>query len=110
MRAFSFALATILLAASVEAQDRSGKFLLFELLDRQEGWNFVWLNTDHMHSIEPCQGGFPPSGPIHACAIMDGHRSGNNRLFRSAKLYAPAVREILDLPNPTTPSSGRLRT
>ena len=33
-------------------------------------------------------------------------RSGNNsRVFRSVKLFAPGVREILNLPNPTTPTA-----
>ena len=107
MRAFSFALATILLAASVEAQNRSGTFLLFEQHDRPAGFEIVWLNTDHMHSIQPCRYGRGQSASveIYACAHMDDEQSNVNRIFRSVKLFAPAVREVLDLPNPTTPTA-----
>ena len=86
------------------AQERSGTFVAFDQHERSSGYEIVWLNMAHLHSIEPCQ--VPDASGPHACAIMDGHQSGyNSRLFRSVKLYAPAVRYILDLPNPTTPAA-----
>ena len=108
MRAFSFALAAVLLAAPVAAQDRSGTFILYEDADGSPGHEFVWLNMAHMHSIQPCRAGPYPdvSAEIYACAHMDDDDVDNNqRIFRSVKLFAPAVRDILDLPNPTTPTA-----
>ena len=108
IRAFAFTLAAVLLAAPTAAQDRSGTFILYEHFSGGgPGFEFVWLNMAHMHSIQPCRYGRGQSASVelYACAHMDDDVDNANRIFRSKKLFAPAVREILDLPNPTTPAA-----
>ena len=96
----------VLMTAPALAQDRHGTFVKV-ILDERPALSVIWLNTLHMHSIQPC---YPSSGLVqdefYACVHMDGHRQGNyNRVFRTAERYAPAVRDILSLPNPTWPSA-----
>ena len=62
----------------------------------------AWLNLRHMHSIQPCN----TADGVHACVHMDADEVHNNpRIFRSLRLYHQAVRDILSLPNPTTPTA-----
>ena len=99
------AMLVVLVAAPAIAQDRHGTFILVHE-DEIGELGFVWLNTLHMHSIQPC---YPRSGSVqdefYACVYMDDDVDNRNRIFRTVERYAPAVREILDLPNPTTPTA-----
>ena len=94
----------VLVTAQALAQDRQGTFVKV-IRDRPTASSIVWLNTLHMHSIQPC---YPPvsvQDDFYACVHMDDDVDNRNRIFRTAKRYAPAVRDILNLPNPTTPSA-----
>ena len=102
------ALSLFLFPVDSQAQDRVGKFVRVGV-----DWHLgpMWLNTDHIHRIMPCFApGFAykdPDTPIKACIQMAEHSAGSrHREYRTDELYAPAVRHVLNLPNPTTPSGS----
>ena len=105
LNALVVAVLFVIVTAPALAQDRHGTFILV-IRDEPGELAFAWLNTLHMHSIQPC---YPAFGSVqdefYACVHMDDDASNSNRIFRTAERYAPAVREILNLPNPTTPAA-----
>lgn len=98
---------TMVLSSSAMAQDRAGKFVLVGV-----DWYLgpMWLNTDHIHRIIPCAAPSiiqpNPNTDIRACIQMDGHEAGTRREYRTDAQYALAVRHVLNLSNPTTPSGS----
>ena len=75
----------VLVSAPALAQDRHGTFILVRLAER-EALSRVWLNTLHMHSIQPCYLSRDSlQDDIHACVHMDDDASShaNTRVFRS---------------------------
>ena len=103
MKALVVASLVVLLGASVLTQDRHGTFIRVQRDITGSVAEFIWLNTLHMHSIQPCTSG--NVSPYYACVHMDDDGGNRARIFRTEKLYEPAVRDILDLPNPTTPTA-----
>ena len=96
--------AALFLSPSVMAQDRSGTFVLVHV-----DWYLgpMWLNVDHMHRIYPCSISRDPDALIQACIMMADHVPGSiNRDYRVEGPYEQAVRHVLNLPNPTTPSGS----
>ena len=98
------ALFVLALSAQTVAHVSGSDLVRVDTMD--EPFSEVWINLRHLHSIDHCYHPYhlPPGNPALACMIMDGQRSGEqNRTLRSAKPYKQAVRDILSLPNPTTP-------
>ena len=101
-------LIAIAVAASMHAQAyaqvQGSDFVIVEL--DTTPYDTVWLNLRHMHSIQQCHRGRVVEGPLLACVHMDDDDvHGNSRIFRSRKHFTQAVRDILSLPNPTTPAA-----
>ena len=100
------ALFVLALSAQTVAQVSGSDLVRVDTMD--EPFSEVWINLRHLHSIDHCYHPYhlPPGNPALACMIMDGQRSGQqNRTLRSAKPYKQAVRDILSLSNPTTPTA-----
>ena len=106
MKLFIVSVLVVIVTAPALAQDRHGTFIMVTR-NRTGEDAFVWLNTLHMHSIQPCYASRTAlQDDFHACVHMDEDVGNlNQRIFRTQKKYAPAVRDILDLPNPTTPTA-----
>ena len=83
------------------AQDRAGAFVS---VDTGHPLGHVWLNTREIHTVVPCRNN---DLTVYACIQMDDHQSSYNpKTFRTVALYPQAVRHVLNLPNPTTPSGS----
>ena len=90
--------------STVQTGDRVGTFVAVDT-HIDQGVPLYWLNLSHLHSIEMCPTGPYPRPP---CLFMDGsgQASTRHRVFPVPGLsYAEAVRAILQLPNPTTPTA-----
>ena len=96
------------IAGTAFAQASPSDFVLMETDHSVPAVAYVWLNLRHMHSIEACHISriAPDDTPKAACVHMDDDEVGpGQRSFRSKKPFKQAVRDILSLPNPTTPAA-----